>query len=59
MKIVIIGGGTSGLVTAATMQNYWKDKVEIVSIQTFVPPTQNKKDYMDFYPEDNNPAISG
>ena len=29
MKIVIIGGGTSGLVTAAMMQNYWKDRVNI------------------------------
>ena len=33
-------------------KNYWKDKVDLVSIQTFVPPTQNKKDYLDFYPED-------
>jgi len=33
-------------------KNYWKDKVDLVSIQTFVPPTQNKKAYLDFYPED-------
>jgi len=29
MKIIIIGGGTSGLIAAAMMQNYWKDKVNI------------------------------
>ena len=29
MNIVIVGGGTSGLVTAAIMQNFWKDKVNI------------------------------
>ena len=29
MNIVIVGGGTSGLVTAAFMQNFWKDKVNI------------------------------
>ena len=33
-------------------KNYWKDKVDLVSVQTFVPPTQNKKAYLDFYPED-------
>ncbi len=29
MNIVIVGGGTSGLVTAALMENFWKDKVNI------------------------------
>jgi len=33
-------------------KNYWKDKVDLVTIQTFAPPTQNKKAYHDFYPED-------
>ena len=27
MNIVIVGGGTSGLVTAAIMQNFCKEKV--------------------------------
>jgi len=29
MRIVIVGGGTSGLVTAAIMQNFWGDNVNI------------------------------
>jgi len=33
-------------------KKFWKDKVDLVSVQTFVPPTQNKKAYFDFYPED-------
>jgi len=33
-------------------KKYWSDKVDLVSIQTFVPPTQNKKAYFDFFPED-------
>ncbi len=33
-------------------QNYWKDKVDIVSIQTYVPPSVNKKSHFSFYTED-------
>tara|TARA_B100001248_G_C27399322_1_gene468620 strand:- start:592 stop:1719 length:1128 start_codon:yes stop_codon:yes gene_type:complete len=33
-------------------KNYWKDKVDLVTIQTFAPPTQNKSAYHEFYPED-------
>jgi MoaA/NifB/PqqE/SkfB family radical SAM enzyme len=33
-------------------QNYWKDIVDIVSIQTYVPPTLNKKKHFDHYTED-------
>ena len=28
-KIVIIGAGSSGLITAAMMKNYWGDKVDV------------------------------
>tara|TARA_B100001996_G_scaffold87266_1_gene64593 strand:+ start:2186 stop:3652 length:1467 start_codon:yes stop_codon:yes gene_type:complete len=31
-KIVIVGGGTSGLIAAAMMDNYWKDNVNITLI---------------------------
>ncbi len=33
-------------------KEFWKDKVDFVSIQTYVPPTQNKKEYFEFFPED-------
>jgi MoaA/NifB/PqqE/SkfB family radical SAM enzyme len=33
-------------------KNYWKDKVDIVTIQTYVPPTLNKKEHFDHYTED-------
>ena len=33
-------------------KNYWKDKVDIVSIQTYVPPSLNKKSHFSFYTED-------
>ncbi len=33
-------------------KNYWKDKVDLVSIQTYVPPSVNKKTHFDFYTED-------
>ena len=28
-KVVIIGAGSSGLITAAMMKNYWGDKVDV------------------------------
>ncbi len=31
-KVVIVGGGTSGLFTAALMQKFWKDKINITLI---------------------------
>ena len=33
-------------------KNYWKDIVDIVSIQRFVPPTLNKEKYKHFYSSD-------
>ena len=39
MKIVIVGGGTSGLVAAALMNNFWKDKVDITLY--YNPETQS------------------
>ena len=33
-------------------KNYWRDKVDIVSVQTYVPPSLNKKSHFSFYTED-------
>ncbi len=32
--------------------NYWKSKVDIISIQKFVPPTPNKEKYREYYSSD-------
>jgi MoaA/NifB/PqqE/SkfB family radical SAM enzyme len=32
--------------------DFWKDKVDLVSIQKFVPPTTNKQKYKDYYTYD-------
>lgn len=37
-------------------QNYWKDKVDMVSIQTFVPPV-DVGDYSQFYPTQQSETI--
>ena len=33
-------------------EDFWRDKVDFVSIQSYVPPTLNKKKYFDFYTDD-------
>tara|TARA_B100001250_G_C19808520_1_gene794608 strand:- start:566 stop:2044 length:1479 start_codon:yes stop_codon:yes gene_type:complete len=38
MNVVIIGGGTSGLVTAAMMQNFWKSSAIDVNISLYYDP---------------------
>ncbi len=37
--------------------DYWKDKVDIVSIQKFMPPTDNKKKYAKYYSTDQYSEI--
>tara|TARA_A100001015_G_C14994736_1_gene715672 strand:- start:66 stop:1118 length:1053 start_codon:yes stop_codon:yes gene_type:complete len=32
--------------------NYWKDKVDLISIQKFMPPTPNKEKYKEYYSSD-------
>lgn len=32
--------------------NYWRDKVDIISIQKFMPPTPNKEKYKEYYSSD-------
>ncbi len=33
-------------------KNYWQNKVDIVTVQTYVPPSLNKKEHFSFYTED-------
>ena len=33
-------------------EDFWRDKVDFVSIQSYVPLTLNKEKYFDFYTDD-------